>query len=112
LCHEVLFHHRHPNVTPPFIQDMIRAWHDPLDPWVLFKVFRGGAKSTTSEEAILIKAAFREIKNYLIVGATKDRAYERLHAIRHEVEQNERLAEIFGDLQGPTWGDGELVLSN
>ena len=112
LAHAILFSHRHPNITPPFIEDMIRAWHDPTDPWVLFKVFRGGAKSTTSEEAILIKAAFREIKNYLIVGATKDRAYERLHAIRHEVEQNERLAEIFGDLQGPTWGDGELVLSN
>jgi hypothetical protein len=112
LCHQVIFRERHPNITPPFIQDMIRAWHDPNLPWVLFKVFRGGAKSTTAEEAILIKAAFREIKNYLIVGATKDRAYERLHAIRHEVEQNERLAEIFGDLQGPTWGDGELVLSN
>lgn len=111
LAHQVLFHHRHPNITPPFIRDMILAWHS-RQPWVLFEVFRGGAKSTTAEEAILIKAAFREIKNYLIVGATKDRAYERLHAIRHEVEQNERLAEIFGDLQGPTWGDGELVLSN
>lgn len=111
LAHSVIFKHRHPNQTPPFIREMIRDWHS-KDPWLLFKVFRGGAKSTTSEEAILIKAAFREIKNYLIIGATKDRAYERLHAIRHEIEQNERLAELFGDLQGTTWGDGELVLSN
>ena len=111
LAHEVLFAHRHPNITPPFIADMILSWHSP-DPRVLFEVFRGGAKSTTSEEAILIKAAFREIRNYLIVGATKDRAYERLHAIRHEIETNDRLAEVFGDLHGPTWGDGELVLSN
>lgn len=111
LCHEFLFPHRHPNITPPFIQDMILAWHS-ADPRVLFEVFRGGAKSTTSEEAILIKVAFREIRNYLIVGATKDRAYERLHAIRHEVETNDRLAEVFGDLRGNSWGDGELVFSN
>ena len=111
LAHNILFAHRHPNLTPPFIRDMILAWHS-REPRVLFEVFRGGAKSTTSEEAILIKAAFREIRNYLIVGATKDRAYERLHAIRHEVETNDRLAEVFGDLHGSTWGDGELVLSN
>jgi hypothetical protein len=111
LAHQVLFAHRHKNITPPFIADMILAWHS-KEPRVLFEVFRGGAKSTTSEEAILIKAAFREIRNYLIVGATKDRAYERLHAIRHEVETNDRLAEVFGDLHGSTWGDGELVLSN
>lgn len=111
LAHEIIFKHRHPNVTPPFISDMILAWHS-KDPRVLFEVFRGGAKSTTSEEAILLKAAFREIRNYLIVGATKDRAFERLHAIRHEIETNDRLAEVFGDLHGPTWGDGELVLSN
>lgn len=111
MAHQVIFAHRHPNVTPPFISDMIMAWHS-KDPKVLFEVFRGGAKSTTAEEAILLKAAFREIRNYLIVGSTKDRAYERLHAIRYEIEQNERLAEVFGDLRGPTWGDGELVLSN
>lgn len=111
LAHQVIFSHRHPNLTPPFIADMILAWHSP-DPRLLFEVFRGGAKSTTAEEAILLKAAFREIRNYLIVGSTKDRAYERLHAIRYEIEQNERLAEVFGDLRGPTWGDGELVLSN
>jgi len=112
MAHTILFRHRHPNLTPPYIADMIQAWHDDAQRWVLFEVFRGGAKSTTAEEAILIKAAFREIKNYLIVGATKDRAFERLHAIRYEIEQNDVLAEIFGDLRGSTWGDGELVLSN
>ncbi len=110
-CHAVIFRHRHPNITPPFIADMIESWHS-AETHILFEVFRGGAKSTTAEEAILLKAAFREIRNYLIVGATKDRAYERLHAIRHEIETNDRLAEVFGDLPGPTWGDGELVLSN
>jgi hypothetical protein len=111
LAHQVLFPHRHKNVTPPFIKEMILDWHS-KEERLLFKVFRGGAKSTTAEEAILLKGAFREIHNYLIIGATKDRAHERLHAIRWEIEQNDRLAETFGDLRGPTWGDGELVLSN
>lgn len=111
LAHQVLFHHRHKNVTPPFIKEMILDWHS-REERLLFKVFRGGAKSTTAEEAILLKSAFREIHNYLIIGATKDRSHERLHAIRWEIEQNDRLTEVFGDLRGSTWGDGELVLSN
>lgn len=111
LAHQVIFSHRHKNVTPPFIKEMILDWHSREDR-LLFEVFRGGAKSTTAEEAILLKAAFREIHNYLIIGSTKERAHERLHAIRYEVEQNERLYEMFGDLKGATWGDGELVLSN
>lgn len=111
LAHEVLFKHRHPNATAPFQRDMIEAWHS-ADPWVLFMVFRGGAKSTISEEAILLKSALREIRNYLIIGSSLDRACERLAAIRHEVEQNEMLAEVFGDLRGSTWGDSELVLAN
>lgn len=111
LAHEVIFKHRHKNITPPFVKEMVLDWHSREDRLV-FEVFRGGTKSTTAEEAILLKSAFREIHNYLIIGATKERAHERLHAIRYEVENNDFLAELFGDLRGPTWGDGELVLSN
>lgn len=111
LAHEVLFKHRHPNQTAPYQRDIIRDWHSD-EKWLLEMVFRGGAKSTIAEEAILIKSAMREIRNYLIIGSSQDRACERLAAIRHEVEQNEILSETFGDLRGPSWGDDELVLSN
>jgi hypothetical protein len=111
LAHEVLFKHRHPNETAPFQRDIIRDWHS-AEPWLLEMVFRGGAKSTIAEEAILIKSALGEIRNYLIIGSSLDRACERLAAIRHEVEQNEIIAETFGDLRGSTWGDTELVFSN
>jgi hypothetical protein len=113
LAHELFFKHRHPNQTAPFQREMITDWHDfEAKPWLLDMVFRGGAKSTIAEEAILLKSALAEIRNYLIIGSSLDRACERLAAIRHEVEQNEMLAEVFGDLRGPTWGDTELVLSN
>lgn len=112
LAHEVLFRHRHLNTTRPFHREMIQRWHDPLVPRSLDMVFRGGAKSTIAEEAITIRAGFREFRNGLIVGETYDRACERLHSIRREIETNDYLAELFGDLRGPTWSDGELVLSN
>ena len=113
LAHELFFKHRHPNKTAAFQRQMIRDWHD-FDgmPWLLDMVFRGGAKSTIAEEAILLKSALREIRNYLIIGSSLDRACERLAAIRHEVEQNEMLAEVFGDLRGSPWGDSELVFAN
>jgi hypothetical protein len=110
LAHRTLFAHRHPEASPPFHDSMIEAWHSP-SPRDLFKVFRGGAKSTIGEEALVVRAAFREFRNLLVVGNTFERALERLNAIRHELETNEKLITAFGDLRGPTWTDGELVTS-
>lgn len=113
LAHEVLFRHRHTNSTQPFHQSIIRDWHDRDIPRLIDMVFRGSAKSTIAEEAIAIRAGFREFKNGLIIGETYDRACERLHAIKHELESNEHLEELFdGRLVGPVWGEGEIVLSN
>lgn len=113
LAHEVLFRHRHPNSTQPFHRSMIRDWHDKSITRLVDLVFRGSAKSTIAEEAITIRAGFREFKNGLIIGETYERACERLHAIKHELESNEHLEELFdGSLVGPVWGEGEIVLSN
>jgi len=112
LAHEVIFRHRHPQRTKPFHEAMISDWHDEQVPHLLNMAFRGCAKSTIAEEAVTLRAGFREFKNGLLIGETVDRAAERLHAIRHEIETNDRLAEVFGDLKGPVWTDTELVLSN
>lgn len=112
LAHEVLFPHRHTNRTEDFHRDIIRDWHDTTVRKSIDMVFRGGAKSTIAEEAIVIRAGFREFKNALVIGETLERSCERVHAIKREIETNENLATLFGDLRGPTWADGELVLSN
>ena len=112
LAHRVLFAHRRPNATPAFHNQMILDWHDFNTPRVLQMTFRGSAKSTIAEEAILLMAGFREFRNGLIVGETESRAQERLKAIRHEIDTNELLLEVFGDLKGDTWSDSELILSN
>jgi hypothetical protein len=58
-------------------------------------------------------AAFREFRNGIVVSYSLQKAQERVHAIRHEIETNDLLRKIFGDLVGPSiWGDSELVLSN
>src|SRR5215472_13083531 len=99
-AHEVIFAHRHPQASPPFHKEMINDWHG-LHPRVLDMVFRGSAKSTIAEEAVILLACFREFKNGLFVGANKDRAQERLHAVRNEFEFNELIRKLFGDMVGP-----------
>ncbi|MDE2040673.1 MAG: hypothetical protein KGO96_12260 [Elusimicrobia bacterium] len=111
LAHRVIFPHRHSSRTQPFHEAMIRDWHMTGQRKLLQMAFRGSAKSTIAEEALCLLAGFREFKNGLLVGETYERACERLHAIRHEMESNERLAELFGALPGATWSDGELVTS-
>lgn len=110
LAHRVIFPHRHPNVSPPFHVEMISDFHGPAK-GVLDLVFRGAGKSTMAEEAIAILAGLREFRNCLVIGENYDRAAARLHAIRREIETNDRLEQAFGPLRGPSWGDDRLVLS-
>lgn len=111
LAHQVLFSHRHRDKTPAFHVEMIEAWHSD-QPQVETLAFRGGAKSTIAEEALIIRAIYREFKNGLIIGSTVDLAAERLGAIKHELETNEKIEELYGSMIGPIWGADELVLSN
>lgn len=110
LAHGTLFKHRHPQASPAFHKALIEDWHSPIK-HILDLVFRGGAKSTIAEEAITIRACYREFRNCLIVGNSFDRAAARLHAIRREFENNELIHELYGDLRGRPWGDDKIELS-
>ena len=59
LAHRILFPHRHTSRTQPFHQAMIRDWHNPAYPRLLEMAFRGSAKSTIAEEALILLAGFR-----------------------------------------------------
>ena len=111
LAHKVLFAHRHREASPPFHQEMILDFHGPAG-GVVDIVFRGGAKSTIAEEAIVIMAAMREFKNCLVIGENADRAASRLAAIRREITMNPRLIQAFGDLRGDVDGETRIVLAN
>ena len=111
LAHSVLFRHRHPNITPEFHKRILDLWYS-SSPRVLIMAFRGAAKSTLSEESIIINALFKDFKNGLILGETYERAVERLTSIKHEFEANPFIEDLFGYQVGTTWQEGKIVLQN
>jgi hypothetical protein len=111
MAHQVLFRHRHPDATPPFHDEIINIWHA-ADPAALVMVFREGGKSTIAEEAFVVGAGFQLFHNALIIGSTEKRSVERLRAIKHEIEHNEMVAALFGELFGPIWNEAEIILAN
>ena len=66
---------------------------------------RGGSRSRRGDEA-------RPQRAYHLIGSNSDRANDRLRAIKHELETNELLVELYGDLRGPVWNEGRTVLAN
>ena len=75
LAHHMLFRHRHPAPTPAFHHEIVRLWHG-ARPQVLIQAFRGAAKSTLAEEAIVIQACLRQFHNGIILGETYERAVD------------------------------------
>ena len=111
LAHEILFSHRHPDAIPVFHEEIILDLHGPSRS-VLEMAFRGAAKSTLAEEALIIEACLQRFRNLLVVGETYDRAVDRLRAVKREFENNELIAGLFGALVGPIWHEAKIELSN
>lgn len=111
LAHSILFSERHSNTIPSFHGELIDVFHGP-DEQVVLEAFRGAGKSTLAEEGFIIEAANKRFMNGLIVGDSEPLAIERLQAIRHEIESNEALNEIYGDLRGSVWAERKITLSN
>ena len=107
----ILFKHRHKQDSPTFhiqIMDMWRA----QDPLVVIQAFREGAKTTLSEEFLLMEAAFTNFKYALIFGETYTKACQRVEAIKHEVHTNAKLHALFGSLKGAIWSENRISLKN
>jgi len=110
-AHEILFAHRHKDVTPEIHHQILKAFYSD-HPKVVLQAFRGAAKSTLLEEYTILKCLFRECSFSIFVGNSYDMACERLTAVKEELTNNDMLIELFGDQHGPVWSVGEIVLSN
>ena len=110
-AHYSLFGHRHHDATPHFHEEIIRLWHSAAAK-LLVMAFRGAGKSTLSEEAIIVGACYRRFYNGIIIGSSYERAVERLAAIKYEFETNAFIEGLFGNMQGHTWNEGKVILSN
>lgn len=111
LAHEVIFKHRHPIRTPGFHHVIQDAFHGPR-PQVVIEGFRDAAKSTVAEEAFVLGALFKEFRFGVVLGASLQRAKERLMAIANEFVVNDAILQLFGHMQGETWGAEKIVLTN
>ncbi|KWB54193.1 hypothetical protein [Burkholderia ubonensis] len=109
----MLFPHRHPQASPAFHVEVMDLWRC-ADEWVLIEAFREGAKSTLSEEHLLIEACFGNFGYCLIIGETYTKACQRLEAIKFEATRNMKLQGLFGRLKesGRVWNEHQMELAN
>src|SRR2546421_6687853 len=77
----MLFSHKHRNESPAFHIDVMDLWAS-RDEMVLIEAFREGAKTTLSEEFLLMEAAFKNFGYALIFGETYTKACQRIEAIK------------------------------
>lgn len=111
LAHEILFEHRRKNKSPDFHPDILKLFYSD-EQYVAVKAFRGGAKSTLVEEYATMALLFKDSRFEIIIGNSYDRACERMAIIKHELETNENIIELFGNQVGPTWASDKIVLAN
>ena len=111
LGHGVLFPHRHELADCHAHAEAMGLFHSDA-PRALVMAFRDFGKSTTTEEAVIIQALLGNVHNVLVLGESETRAADRIRAIKHELENNELIAALFGDPVGPTWGETRIILAN
>ena len=108
LGHLVLFGHRHTNLDAPFHEKLIESyWGD-----FVALCFRDAAKSTLAEECLILGSLVQAFHYAVIVCATVERAVQHLNSIKHEIESNEVIEEVFGDQRGETWQQTRITLAN
>jgi predicted phage terminase large subunit-like protein len=74
---------------------------------------RGFAKSTiTNVIAASWKAIYGKSRFILMISDTYTQARMQLGALKAELEGNEALKEIYGNLEGPVWGENNIIINS
>ena len=113
LASAMVFPHRHPQASPPFHVEILDLWRA-KDEFVLIEAFREGAKSTLSEEHLLLEACFGNFGYCIVFGETYTKACQRLEAIKFEAVKNMKILTLFGKqkLAGNVWNENQIELAN
>ena len=111
LASALLFPHRHKQASPPFHVDIMDMWRS-ADEFVSIEAFRQGAKTTLSEEFLLIEALFANFRYLLIFGETYTKACQRIEGMKHELMTNRKIYQLFGAQKGAKWSENKIVLPN
>lgn len=108
---DLLFGHRHKNESPPFHVAIMELWRAGNDK-VVIQAFREGAKTTLSEEFILMEACFLNFRYCLIFGETYTKSCQRIQALKHEAVTNPKIRGMFGPIKGEVWAENRIMLKN
>ncbi len=111
LASRVIFAHRHPQASPPFHIEVIDLWRS-AEEFVLTCVFRDGAKTTLSEEFLLLEACYQNFHYGLVICDTYAHACERLEAIKNEATSNMKILNLFGRVKGERWSENIADFAN
>lgn len=111
LASALLFPHRHRQASPAFHVQIMDLWRS-ADRLVLIEAFRAGAKTTLSEEFLLIEALFENFHYTLIFGETYTKACERIASMKHELLTNRKIISLFGKQKGDKWAENKIVMQN
>jgi hypothetical protein len=110
-AHTILFPHRHEYPFADFHQAFIEDFWS--GEWRYIDLgFRECGKTTLVEEAIVIAACERSFRNCVVVGAKEALAAELLTNIKVELELNEKILEIYGELRGTEWSKTRITLTH
>lgn len=107
----MLFPHRHPQHSPPFHISVTDLWRS-ADEFVVIEAFRQGAKTTLSEEFLLMEGLYANFKYCLIFGETYTKACQRIEGMKHELNTNMKIYNLFGKMKGDKWSENKIILSN
>jgi hypothetical protein len=108
-AHSVLFAHRHEYAFAPFHRDLIADfWCG--EAFYIDLGFRECGKTTLVEEAITVAACEGGFRNCVIVCAKESLAAELLTNVKVELENNDAILGLYGDLRGDTWTQTKITL--
>lgn len=92
---KMLFGHRHENASPDFHVTIMDLWRC-ADEFVLVEAFRGGAKTTLSEEFLGMEGLYGNFFYCVIFGETYTKACQKIEAIDYECRTNHKIGKLFG----------------
>jgi hypothetical protein len=95
LASVILFKHRHPQAEASMHIEMMDLFFS-ADELVQLEAFRGAAKTTKLEEALILAGCFGTYRYMLLIGEIYDKACQRLASIDRELRMNIELHRVFG----------------
>lgn len=96
--------------SPPFHRDMDEVLENPLNRFVGFEVFRGGAKTTKLRLFCSKRIAYGISHTIVFIGKSQEHAIKSVHWLKQNVEYNTFWAGTFGLRKGTKWTDSEIEI--